>query len=247
MSLSKASARAPEGANATDPSPRVGRPVRRRRPVLLRLARRFSGMLSALMALAVVALAVGFVGFVQAVPSQEPVLEQDADGIVVLTGGASRIPDAMALLAAGRAKRLLISGVNRNTTPREIARLVPQHEDLVVCCVDLDYSALNTVGNAAETRRWVTERQFRSLIVVTSSYHMPRSMAELSHQLKDTQLIPFPVTTGKLRTDAWWSDMPTTRLLLSEYLKYMVAHLRMRLEPLGEADGLAGGSGSASG
>ena len=127
-----------------------------------------------------------------------------ADGIVVLTGGASRIEDAVELLASGRGQRLLITGVHRMTSEREIARLKPGYTKVFTCCVDLDRSALNTIGNATETRRWAHERGFRSIIVVTSSYHMPRAMAELERQLPDIQLIPFPVVTDQLR--ASWSS-----------------------------------------
>ena len=116
---------------------------------------------------------------------------RNADGIVVLTGAAFRISDALELLAAGHGKRLLITGVNPLTRSREIARLVPEHQRWFTCCVDLDHSATNTIGNAIETRRWVKARGFKSLIVVTSNFHMPRAMAELAHQLPDVTLVPF--------------------------------------------------------
>jgi len=86
------------------------------------------------------------------------------------------------------------------------------------------------VGNAQETKRWADRRSIRSLIVVTSNYHMPRAMAELARQLPDVDLIPFPVVTDNVRTDRWW-DPATAKLLLTEYLKYIVAQVRMRLEP----------------
>src|SRR5829696_8184299 len=87
----------------------------------------------------------GFAWFIYHVPAEEVSLDRNADGIVVLTGGASRITDAIELLAAGRGKRLLISGVNRATSAAEISRIVPRYEGLVACCVDLDYAAVNTV------------------------------------------------------------------------------------------------------
>jgi len=180
---------------------------------------------------AVMILGGGFVWFVWHVPAEEVTLKQNADGIVVLTGGASRIEDAMELLAAGHGKRLLISGVHRATSSAEIARLIPRYERFVLCCVDLDHSAVNTVGNAVETRRWVKDQRFNSLIVVTSAYHMPRTMAELAKQLPDTALVPFPVVTDKLRSEPWWASAPTARLILSEYAKFVVAQLRMRMEP----------------
>ncbi len=188
------------------------------------------GCLSAL-GIGALAVAAGFAWFVWLVPTEEISLDRTADGIVVLTGGTSRVTDAMELLAEGRGKRLLISGVHPATSYGEIARSIPAYERLVSCCVDLDHSAVNTVGNAVGTRRWVAERGFRSLIVVTSNYHMPRTMAELARQLPDIALIPFPVVADKQRAERWWTSALTTRLLVSEYLKYILAQVRMRLEP----------------
>lgn len=182
-----------------------------------------------------VLLLAGFVWFVRHVPADEVALDRNADGIVVLTGGASRVADAVELLADGRGTRLLISGVHPATNATEIARQMPGREKLVACCVDLDYAAVNTIGNAVGTRRWVRERGFHSLIVVTSSYHMPRTMAELARQMPDIVLIPYPVVTDKLRNEPWWASGPTARLILSEYAKFIVALLRMHIEPLSAA------------
>jgi uncharacterized SAM-binding protein YcdF (DUF218 family) len=170
-----------------------------------------------------------FLWFLWQIPNEEVTLDSRADGIVVLTGGSSRIVDAVELLASNRGRRLLISGVHPSTRPQEIAQLMPEHKKIFDCCVDLD-RALNTVGNAIETRRWAKERGFKSLIVVTSNYHIPRAMAELSHQLPDVSLTAFPVVTHR-RADMWQSEA-TARLLFYEYLKYMAAQARMRLDPV---------------
>jgi uncharacterized SAM-binding protein YcdF (DUF218 family) len=195
-----------------------------------RLLRRLGWSTVALCAAAAVLLGLGFLWFVWRVPSQEVALSRNADGIVALTGGASRIADAMELMAAGRGKRLLISGANRTTTPAEILRLNPEYARVVSCCVDFDRS-LNTLGNAVETKRWAERRGFRSLIVVTSNYHMPRALAEIAHQLPDVALVPFPVVTDKLRAEPWWASGATARLMLSEYVKYVLARVRIGLRP----------------
>ena len=190
--------------------------------------RRIRSMTLKLVILGLILLIFGFAGFIWLLPSRQVALDSNADGIVVLTGGTSRISDALDLLASGRGKRLLITGVNAGTTTGDIAREVVNYNTLLSCCVDLDYSALNTYGNAVQARRWAVAHGFQSLIVVTSAYHMPRALAELAHQLPDARLIPFPVVSDRLRIEPWWSSGDTTRLVLSEYLKYLAAKVRMR-------------------
>jgi uncharacterized SAM-binding protein YcdF (DUF218 family) len=198
--------------------------------------RRFKSLAVRLTILTGFAVVLGFAAFVWFLPEDQVPLQQSADGIVVLTGGTSRVTDALELLASGRGKRLLITGVNPDTTTGEIARQTVNYNRWLACCVDLDYSALNTLGNAVEARRWAIGHGFGSLIVVTSSYHMPRALAELAHQLPDATLIPYPVVSDRLRIEPWWSNGATTRLVLSEYLKYLFAKVRMRFDTVG-ADG----------
>jgi uncharacterized SAM-binding protein YcdF (DUF218 family) len=178
------------------------------------------------------ALTGGFLWFAFHIAREESALDRVADGIVALTGGASRISDAVELLASGRGRRLLITGVGPATNTAELMRLAPDHQRWFGCCIDLDYSAANTVGNAVETRRWARERGFRSLVVVTSGYHMPRAMLEIGHRLPDVTLIPFPVVTGQIRGEPWWLHPGTAKLLVFEYIKFLVAAARIRLEPM---------------
>jgi uncharacterized SAM-binding protein YcdF (DUF218 family) len=184
-------------------------------------------------AFAFVGAAAGFIAFLSQLRGAEIVPDRKADGIVVLTGGSSRVSDAMELLAAGYGRRLLISGVHPTSTASDISRTLPENQSFMTCCVDLDRTALSTRGNAAEARRWAQARRFKSLIVVTSNYHMPRALVEFSHAMPETILIPFAVVGDKWREEPWWASASTLRLLLSEYVKYIAAELRVRLEDFG--------------
>jgi uncharacterized SAM-binding protein YcdF (DUF218 family) len=190
-------------------------------------------LIVAVLAIAFFGAALGFVGFLSQLRVAELKPSSNADGIVVLTGGSSRVSDAVELLAKGYGKRLLISGVHPTNGVSDISRSVPDSQALLDCCADLDRSAVNTRSNAAETRRWVHERGFRSLIVVTSNYHMPRAIVEMSHAMPDIDLIPFAVVSDKWRDEPWWTNGAAMRLLLSEYVKYVAAEVRVRLADLG--------------
>jgi uncharacterized SAM-binding protein YcdF (DUF218 family) len=177
------------------------------------------------------ALFAGFLVFVGTLPRHERSPADRADGIVALTGGAQRIGDAIDLLAGGYGRRLLITGVNERTSRDEIARLNPTQHALIACCVDLDYRARNTIGNAIETRRWMRAHRFSTVAVVTSNYHMPRTLIELDHALQDSdRVLPHPVVTGGLDADRWWQSPPTAKLLASEYVKFLASWVRTRLE-----------------
>jgi uncharacterized SAM-binding protein YcdF (DUF218 family) len=179
---------------------------------------------------AVVVIGGGFLWFLSQLQSDERPPKNPADGIVVLTGGSSRVADAVDLLASGYGKRLLISGVHWQTGTGELSRSLRDNKSWLACCVDLDYSAVDTRGNASETRRWAQERGFRSLIVVTSNYHMPRAIVELSHSMPDVLLIPFPVIGEKWRNEPWWSSGAAARLLVTEYAKFLAAGVRVHLD-----------------
>ncbi len=173
-------------------------------------------------ALAGAVFAAGFLLFVNAI-ERDSSTPQAAEGVVALTGGKDRIGKAFRLLVTGQAKRLLITGVNPSTKARELQRLVPRGAEFFPCCVDLGRAALDTRGNATETSEWVARHGFSSLIVVTSSYHMPRTLIEYARAMPQVQLIPHAVLSPNFQIDHWWSHKGTRRLLFSEYVKYLNA------------------------
>jgi uncharacterized SAM-binding protein YcdF (DUF218 family) len=191
---------------------------------------RAGGLFMGLLTSAVVVFIGGFFLFATGIPRIETPPPHPADGIVALTGGASRITDAMELLARNQGKRLLISGVNPATKPGELIRLTPEYEKLFACCIDLGHQALNTSGNALEIAQWSRALGFRSLIVVTSGWHMPRALVELRREMPGTDLIPYSVVTDRMREEPWWKNAQTARLLMLEYLKYLAALARVRID-----------------
>src|SRR5262245_49848076 len=176
--------------------------------------------------LAVFMVVIGFFIFTGTLPRSQPE-PRAAAGIAVLTGGVARIDEAMKLLTQQKAKRLLITGVNRTTSTEELKELASQGDQLFACCVDIDKEARNTIDNATETAQWVARNRYRSIIVVTSNYHMPRALAELARVMPGVTLIPYAVVDNNVHLERWWTYPGTTRLLVSEYLKFLPAVARL--------------------
>ncbi len=171
----------------------------------------------------------GFFGFVSSLDRREPQSLPRGDAIVALTGGADRIPDAVGWLAQGHGNRLLISGVSTQISVEQLVQKAPRLKSWLTCCVDLDHQARNTVGNALETRRWAQGRGYRSLVVVTSSYHMPRALLELRRHMPETEFIAAPVVTERLHGLQYWRDPALLKILGQEYAKFVIAYARARL------------------
>ncbi len=184
-----------------------------------------------LILLAVVLTVIGFFIFTGNLQRSQPE-PRTADGIAVLTGGVARIDEAMKLLTQQKAKRLLITGVNRTTSTEALKQLASQGDQLFSCCVDIDKEARNTIDNATETSQWVARNHYTSIIVVTSNYHMPRALAELARVMPGVTLIPYSVIDNNVHLDRWWTYPGTTKLLISEYLKYLPALGRLEATQL---------------
>jgi uncharacterized SAM-binding protein YcdF (DUF218 family) len=150
-----------------------------------------------------------------------------SDGVVVLTGGENRVRAGLKLMAEAPVRRVLISGVYRSTSREDFRRHFALPTVLSDCCLDIGYLAQDTVGNAEETRAWVDVWGFERLIVVTSGYHMPRSLLELRRAMPGVELVPHPVSWGREDKPRWWTDSAAVRMVLREYGKYLVALVRL--------------------
>ncbi|WP_370340534.1 YdcF family protein [Shinella oryzae] len=168
----------------------------------------------------------GFLYFAETVAGLETPDDPKADAIVVLTGGYQRIDHAIDLLKKGAGGRLLISGANPSTSGNQLRKLTQSSSTLFECCVDMGYDAIDTVGNANEAARWITDHQFRRVLVVTNNYHMPRSLLELKASDPQTEFIAYPVVNTDLKNGNWLRQPGVLKAMLSEYLKYSLAQIR---------------------
>ena len=181
--------------------------------------------LAAFLVLALIWLS-GLAAFAARVQASTPApVPEAADGIVALTGANSneRIAAAVGLLTERRGGRVLVSGVNREVTREQLRTVSGSVRRIYDCCVDLGFTAADTVGNARETAEWAQSMRYRRLIVVTSDYHMPRAMLELRAVLRPPGFVltTYAVPTPALKTRSWWRSPRASRLLVVEYCKYL--------------------------
>ena len=176
-----------------------------------------------LVALAVAGWSAGFVWFAQNVPRDTPASPTPTDAIVVLTGGSGRLHAGLDLLAGGYGKKLFVSGVYRGVDVDALLRVSQQEPGNLECCINLGYQAGNTHGNADETAQWMREQGYTTLRLVTANYHMRRSLLEFRRMMPWAVVHPHPVQPETVPIQGWWRSIRATRLLLSEYTKYLVA------------------------
>jgi uncharacterized SAM-binding protein YcdF (DUF218 family) len=165
--------------------------------------------------------ALGFVLFVSLLPPT-PVVPPRADGVVVLTGGDARLDKAASLFEGGIARRMLVSGVGQTTT-RDTLKIVMHGGARFDCCVDIDYAAEDTHGNAEQAADWTRRHAFKSLVLVTARYHMPRAEREFQNLMPDVVLEPYPVDESGIDLSGWWLHRGTVLLLHREYVKYLAS------------------------
>ncbi|MFS2014449.1 YdcF family protein [Azospirillum sp. CT11-132] len=192
------------------------------------MARAIGHLLTGALVLAVAWLA-GLFWYAADVPRSPPTgadAQRRTDAIVVLTGGSNRLVTGLELLAAGRAKKLFVSGVYDGVEVQELLKLSRHSPTEMECCITLGYSADSTIGNAYETADWMRDQGFRSLRLVTANYHMRRSMLELAMAMPDVELVPHPVVAPTVHLDDWWMWPGTANLLVNEYNKLLVVGLR---------------------
>ncbi len=165
----------------------------------------------------------GLLWFASSLPKSVADTDTKTGAIVVLTGGVGRVHQGLKLLSEGRAQKLFVSGVYRGVDVEELLRVSQQSPRELACCIALGYQADNTNGNAVETLAWLREQNLRSLRLVTSAYHMPRSLLEFRRVMPEVTIVPHPVFPDDFRPGTWWRWPAKPGLIVSEYSKYLAA------------------------
>jgi uncharacterized SAM-binding protein YcdF (DUF218 family) len=178
----------------------------------------------------------GLVSFVQRIPTTATADDISTDAIIVLTGGSLRVERGFELFGQDKAPTLFISGVGKDTTLQDLLTKYgnPSVREKVqqgAAHIVLDYRADSTYGNAREAAKFIRDYDLTSVRLVTSNYHMPRSLVEFQSVLPNLIIIQDSVLPTSFHHENWWKDAPSRRLVLSEYHKMMAAFFRAHFYP----------------
>jgi uncharacterized SAM-binding protein YcdF (DUF218 family) len=181
------------------------------------------------------ALSVGFVAFAAllwfgfTMPDAPEDAGATTDAIVVLTGGESRIEAAYVLLKDGRAKRMLVTGVDQKVTKPDLLKRLGDPPDELAKRIELEFRAENTIGNAKRTAEWFNSQNMQSMRLVTANYHMRRSLLLFRREMPHARIIAHPVVPKRLRADEWFAHRDGAEVVAREFAKYVAAFFHIPL------------------
>ena len=188
--------------------------------------RHLAATIFALIGVVLVAWVWGLIHFVDQIPDSVEDEARHTDAIIVLTGGTLRLEKGFELLSAKMAGKLLVSGVDKGITIEEVLKAAGLTLAGMNCCVTLGYMAEDTGSNAIESAIWIRTNRVTSIRLVTSSYHMPRSLLEFRATVPGVEIVPHPVFPEHVMVNEWWTRPGTASLVIAEYNKYLLAATR---------------------
>jgi uncharacterized SAM-binding protein YcdF (DUF218 family) len=152
-----------------------------------------------------------------------------ADAIVVLAGGKGRVDEGVRLYREKKGDWLFFIGVDPSVRKSDL--YIPRRGDPSPDGVILEKASRNTLENAIYGRDVIMKKDVRSILLITSRYHMKRASILLRNALpKDVAIYPYPVDTINLK-EAWWSHVGSFHLLFNEFYKYCMFRAFFLLAP----------------
>lgn len=164
----------------------------------------------------------GFVIFLGEVHTASRSVPVRADTIVVFSGDPRRIRAATKLLKEGFGNNLLIVGQD-NT--EEISKIRLENRSLFICCVTVDNKSRNTAEDAMLASNIIQQKGWKSVLLVTSFFHVPRAKEELSTILPETNIETYGINDEFYKIEDIIFDTKVCSAFLSQYILYVASTL----------------------
>ena len=155
--------------------------------------------------------------------------------VVILTGGTNRIKEGFEVIYKLDKKSItnlnvLVSGTGKGFSKLSLQEKLNPNFDLrlIECCVKLDSVSQNTYSNAVETSKWVSKNNIKEILLITSNYHIPRSILEFQNKMPNLKILYYPIIPKKHQINKWLKSFETFSLIFIEYCKYIIANVRIK-------------------
>ena len=155
--------------------------------------------------------------------------------VVILTGGTNRIKEGFEVIYKLDKKSItnlnvLVSGTGKGFSKLSLQEKLNPGFDLrlIECCVELDSVSQNTYSNAIETSKWVSKNNIEEILLITSNYHIPRSILEFQNKMPNLKILYYPIIPKKHQINKWLKSFETFSLIFIEYCKYIIANVRIK-------------------
>ncbi len=163
----------------------------------------------------------GFIKFYNNIKNYKISNQELVEGIAVLTGGKGRIAKGIELFKENPYSFLIISGVDKSIKSIEV---VPK-DILNSNRVFIDRKSETTIDNAEEIIKWSNKNSITNIRIITSDYHMPRSMLILLKKSKNLNFYADPVISDINIRKNIFENFKSLLFLSEEYSKYLFCHL----------------------
>ena len=163
----------------------------------------------------------GFLIFLKKIHYTQISFNYKTDGIAVLTGGKGRINLGLDLFNKNRNLRLIISGVDKKVSDRSIIpnNLINKFN------ITIDKDSETTYDNAKVINNWTSKHKLQNVAIITSYYHMPRSMMLIRSLTPTINFYAYPVEKKTFKNISFIENISYYFFLTEEYIKYLVSHL----------------------
>ena len=173
-----------------------------------------------ILALMILSLICGFEMYLIKIHNNQVSFNYQTDGIAVLTGGKGRIDLGLELFIRNKNLRLIISGVDKKVSDKSIIPYNIKNKTRIT----IDKVSETTYENAKIINEWTSKYKLQNVTVITSYYHMPRSMMLIKSLTPSINFYAYPVEKKVSNKISFRESMPYYFFLTEEYVKYLLSH-----------------------
>lgn len=157
---------------------------------------------------------------------------QKADAIVILGGdnNGERVEEGVSLFKQGYANHLLMSGgpLAWRLTSAQWMKKQALESGVPEGAILLEEKSRSTIDNARFSLPVILKHKFRSLILVTSSYHTRRSAGVFKkiYSPAGIKVMVYPARKSEFNPDRWWLRHEDAACVIWEYVSLVLYFLK---------------------